>query len=121
MIVRDMWLTSFDAPCMNTMYIDKPMRGQSLMQAIARVNRVFREEPGGLVVDYIGILQNLKNALKDYSPSDQSKTGISEEDAVAAMLGSLRKGESRIPRSRLYRRAPSGAPQERLWCPCTSY
>lgn len=61
-IVRDMWLTGFDAPCMNTMYIDKPMRGHGLMQAIARVNRVFRDKPGGLVVDYIGIAQNLRSA-----------------------------------------------------------
>ena len=62
-IVRDMWLTGFDAPSMHTMYIDKPMKGHGLMQAIARVNRVFRDKPAGLVVDYIGIAQNLKNAL----------------------------------------------------------
>lgn len=62
-IVCDMWLTGFDAPCMNTMYIDKPMRGHGLMQAIARVNRVFKDKPGGLVVDYIGVAQNLRNAL----------------------------------------------------------
>ncbi|MCR9195201.1 MAG: type I restriction endonuclease subunit R, partial [Hyphomonas sp.] len=85
-IVRDMWLTGFDAPSMNTMYVDKPMRGHGLMQAIARVNRVFRDKPGGLIVDYIGILQNLKNALKDYSPNDQGKTGIPEDEAVAVML-----------------------------------
>jgi type I restriction enzyme R subunit len=85
-LVRDMWLTGFDAPCMNTMYIDKPMRGHGLMQAIARVNRVFRDKPGGLVVDYIGIVQNLKKALGDYTESDRDKTGIDEEQAVAAML-----------------------------------
>ena len=62
-IVRDMWLTGFDAPCMHTMYVDKPMKGHGLMQAIARVNRVFRDKPAGLVVDYIGIAQNLKSAL----------------------------------------------------------
>ena len=84
-IVRDMWLTGFDAPCMNTMYVDKPMRGHGLMQAIARVNRVFRNKPGGLIVDYIGIAQNLKKALADYSDRDRSNTGISEEDAVAAL------------------------------------
>ena len=67
MIVRDMWLTGFDAPCMHTMYVDKPMQGHGLMQAIARVNRVFRDKPGGLVVDYIGIAQNLKSALGQYS------------------------------------------------------
>jgi type I restriction enzyme R subunit len=66
-IVRDMWLTGFDAPCLNTMYIDKPMRGHNLMQAIARVNRVFRDKPGGLVVDYLGIASDLKKALSFYS------------------------------------------------------
>jgi len=85
-IVRDMWLTGFDAPCMHTMYIDKPMRGHGLMQAIARVNRVFKEKPGGLVVDYIGIATNLKKALAQYSQSDREKTGIDEEEAVALLL-----------------------------------
>jgi type I restriction enzyme R subunit len=85
-LVRDMWLTGFDAPCMNTMYVDKPMQGHGLMQAIARVNRVFRDKPGGLVVDYIGIYQNLKKALGDYTASDRDKTGIDEEQAVGAML-----------------------------------
>ena len=70
-IVRDMWLTGFDAPCMHTMYVDKPMKGHGLMQAIARVNRVFRDKPAGLVVDYIGIAQNLKSALGQYSGRDQ--------------------------------------------------
>ncbi len=84
-IVRDMWLTGFDAPCMHTMYVDKPMRGHGLMQAIARVNRVFRDKPGGLVVDYIGFAQNLKKALGDYTDSDRDKTGIDEEEAVAVM------------------------------------
>lgn len=68
-IVRDMWLTGFDAPCCHTMYVDKPMRGHNLMQAIARVNRVFKDKPGGLVVDYIGIASELKNALKTYTNS----------------------------------------------------
>ncbi|MEW8200745.1 MAG: type I restriction endonuclease subunit R [Candidatus Thiodiazotropha endolucinida] len=68
-IVRDMWLTGFDAPACHTMYVDKPMRGHNLMQAIARVNRVFRDKPGGLVVDYIGIANELKHALKDYTDS----------------------------------------------------
>lgn len=85
-IVRDMWLTGFDAPAMHTMYIDKPMRGHGLMQAIARVNRVFRDKPGGLIVDYIGIGQNLKHALRDYSPSDQERVGISERQAVDELL-----------------------------------
>lgn len=68
-IVRDMWLTGFDVPCLHTMYIDKPMRGHTLMQAIARVNRVFRDKPGGLVVDYIGIANELREALKEYTAS----------------------------------------------------
>jgi type I restriction enzyme R subunit len=68
-IVRDMWLTGFDAPCLHTMYIDKPMRGHTLMQAIARVNRVFRDKPGGLVVDYIGIANELREALREYTAS----------------------------------------------------
>jgi type I restriction enzyme, R subunit len=84
-IVRDMWLTGFDAPCMHTMYIDKPMKGHGLMQAIARVNRVFSDKPAGLVVDYIGIAQSLKNALRDYTPSDQGNTGIDEREAIIAL------------------------------------
>ena len=85
-IVRDMWLTGFDAPCMHTMYVDKPMKGHGLMQAIARVNRVFKDKPAGLVVDYIGIAQNLKSALGQYSDTDRGATGIEEEEAVAVML-----------------------------------
>jgi type I restriction enzyme R subunit len=85
-IVRDMWLTGFDAPCMHTMYVDKPMRGHGLMQAIARVNRVFKDKPAGLVVDYIGVAQSLKNALSQYSQHDQEQTGIDEEQAVAVLL-----------------------------------
>lgn len=85
-IVRDMWLTGFDAPCMHTMYVDKPMQGHGLMQAIARVNRVFRDKPAGLVVDYIGIAQNLKAALGQYSQHDQEQVGIKEEEAVAVLL-----------------------------------
>ncbi len=85
-IVRDMWLTGFDAPSMHTMYVDKPMKGHGLMQAIARVNRVFKDKPGGLIVDYIGIAQSLKNALGNYSGGDRGKTGISQADAVAVMI-----------------------------------
>src|SRR5580698_7863989 len=68
-IVRDMWLTGFDAPCLHTMYADKPMRGHGLMQAIARVNRVFKDKPGGLVVDYLGLAHELKQALATYTES----------------------------------------------------
>ncbi len=86
-IVRDMWLTGFDAPCMHTMYVDKPMRGHGLMQAIARVNRVFRDKPGGLVVDYLGLADQLKKALAAYTESGgHGKTAIDQEEAVAVML-----------------------------------
>jgi type I restriction enzyme R subunit len=86
-IVRDMWLTGFDAPCMHTMYLDKPMRGHGLMQAIARVNRVFRDKPGGLVVDYLGLAQELKAALATYTESGgKGKTALDQEEAVALML-----------------------------------
>jgi type I restriction enzyme R subunit len=88
-IVRDMWLTGFDAPCMHTLYVDKPMKGHGLMQAIARVNRVFRDKPSGLVVDYIGIAADLKAALAHYSQSDQAQTGIDRGEAVAAFLDAL--------------------------------
>ena len=85
-IVRDMWLTGFDAPCLHTMYLDKPMRGHGLMQAISRVNRVFKDKPGGLVVDYLGIADQLKRALADYTEKDRSQAGIPQEEAVAVML-----------------------------------
>lgn len=86
-IVRDMWLTGFDAPCLHTMYIDKPMRGHGLMQAIARVNRVFRDKPGGLVVDYIGLADNLRRALVDYTDSrGKGSPTILQSDAVDLML-----------------------------------
>ena len=85
-IVRDMWLTGFDAPSLHTMYADKPMRGHGLMQAIARVNRVFRDKPAGLVVDYIGLAQSLKEALSQYSPNDRRETGIDEAEAVRVLV-----------------------------------
>ncbi|WP_428310748.1 type I restriction endonuclease subunit R [Hydrocarboniphaga sp.] len=85
-IVRDMWLTGFDAPSMHTMYVDKPMQGHGLMQAIARVNRVFRDKPAGLIVDYIGIAQSLKSALAQYSQRDQDTTGVDEAEAIAVLL-----------------------------------
>lgn len=85
-IVRDMWLTGFDAPSMHTMYVDKTMRGAGLMQAIARVNRTFRDKSGGLIVDYIGILSNLEDALAVYSPSDREQAGVPIEDIVNVML-----------------------------------
>jgi type I restriction enzyme, R subunit len=86
-IVRDMWLTGFDAPCLHTMYIDKAMRGHNLMQAIARVNRVFKDKPGGLIVDYIGIASDLKNALATYSEGGgKGSPTLDQKEAIAAML-----------------------------------
>lgn len=112
-IVRDMWLTGFDAPSMHTMYIDKPMKGHGLMQAIARINRVFRDKPAGLVVDYIGIAQNLKEALGQYSGPDQKQTGIDEAEAVATLLAKLD-----VIRAMFhgfdYQKGLTGTPHERL-------
>jgi type I restriction enzyme R subunit len=86
-IVRDMWLTGFDAPSLHTMYLDKPMTGHGLMQAIARVNRVFKDKPGGLVVDYLGLGDELKKALATYTQSGgHGSTAVPQDDAVAAML-----------------------------------
>lgn len=89
-IVRDMWLTGFDAPAMHTLYIDKPMKGHNLMQAIARVNRVYKDKPGGLVVDYLGIASDLKKALSFYSDSGgKGDPALAQEQAVALMLEKL--------------------------------
>ncbi len=86
-IVRDMWLTGFDVPSLHTMYVDKPMKGHGLMQAIARVNRVFKDKPGGLVVDYLGIADELKKALSEYTESGgKGKPAFDQEEAVAVML-----------------------------------
>ena len=86
-LVRDMWLTGFDAPSLHTMYIDKPMRGHGLMQAIARVNRVFRDKPGGLVVDYLGLAHELKSALVTYTESGgKGRTVLDQTEAVTVML-----------------------------------
>jgi len=85
-LVRDMWLTGFDAPSLHTMYVDKPMRAHGLMQAIARVNRVFRDKPGGLVVDYLGLAHELKQALATYTESGGTgRTAIDQAEAVAVM------------------------------------
>lgn len=89
-IVRDMWLTGFDAPCLHTLYIDKPMQGHNLMQAIARVNRVYKDKPGGLVVDYLGIASDLKKALSFYSDSGgKGNPTLQQEQAVALMQEKL--------------------------------
>jgi type I restriction enzyme, R subunit len=113
-IVRDMWLTGFDAPSLHTMYVDKPMRGHGLMQAIARVNRVFRDKPGGLVVDYLGLAHELKAALATYTESGgRGRTALDQEEAVALMIekyeicGGLFHGFD-------HSKWTSGTPQERL-------
>ncbi|TAK58526.1 MAG: type I restriction endonuclease subunit R, partial [Dehalococcoidia bacterium] len=113
-IVRDMWLTGFDAPSLHTMYLDKPMRGHGLMQAIARVNRVFRDKPGGLVVDYLGLADELKQALVTYTASGGvGKTAIDQAEAVALML---EKYEISRGLFHGFDWSPwlSGAPQDRL-------
>lgn len=112
-IVRDMWLTGFDAPCMHTMYVDKPMQGHGLMQAIARVNRVFRDKPAGLIVDYIGIAQNLKSALQQYSKNDQDNTGVDEAQAIAVMMEKYEVVRD-MYHGFDYASAMTGTPQERL-------
>ena len=113
-LVRDMWLTGFDAPSLHTMYVDKPMRGHGLMQAIARVNRVFKDKPGGLVVDYLGLAHELKRALATYTESGGTgKTALDQEEAAAVMLekyeicGGLFHGFDRS-------KWTAGTPQERL-------
>ena len=113
-LVRDMWLTGFDAPSLHTMYVDKPMRGHGLMQAIARVNRVFGDKPGGLVVDYLGLAHELKQALATYTESGGAgRTALDQDEAVAVMLEKhevccgLFHGFDRS-------RWTGGAPQERL-------
>ena len=88
-IVRDMWLTGFDSPSMHTMYVDKPMSGAPLMQAVARVNRTFKDKPSGLVVDYLGLADDLKIALSDYTRRDQKDTGLGQdlhEKAIPALI-----------------------------------
>ena len=113
-LVRDMWLTGFDAPSLHTMYVDKPMRGHGLMQAIARVNRVFRDKPGGLIVDYLGLAHELKRALATYTESGGTgQTALDQGEAVAVMLekyevcGGLFHGFD-------HSRWTTGTPQERL-------
>jgi type I restriction enzyme R subunit len=113
-IVRDMWLTGFDAPSLHTMYLDKPMRGHGLMQAIARVNRVFKDKPGGLVVDYLGLAHELKAALATYTESGGTgRTALDQKEAVALMLEKyevccgLFHGFN-------WRKWTTGTPQERL-------
>ncbi len=112
-IVRDMWLTGFDSPSMHTLYVDKPMKGHNLMQAIARVNRIFRDKPAGLVVDTIGIATDLRAALSFYSAEDRSLTGVDIEQAVGALRDALCVMRS-IFHGFDYRPALSGTPAQRL-------
>ena len=90
-IVRDMWLTGFDSPSMHTMYVDKPMKGANLMQAIARVNRTFKDKPSGLVVDYLGIAEDLKSALADYTTRDQENQELGQDISIKAIPAMLAK------------------------------
>jgi type I restriction enzyme R subunit len=112
-IVRDMWLTGFDAPSLATMYLDKPMKGHGLMQTIARVNRVFKNKPGGLVVDYLGLAEALRQALKVYSAQDRKDTAIDQSVAVDLLKENCEKAEHMFHG---FDRKPffQGLPEERL-------
>jgi type I restriction enzyme R subunit len=112
-IVRDMWLTGFDSPSMHTLYVDKPMKGHNLMQAIARVNRIFRDKPAGLVVDTIGVATQLKAALSFYSAADRNLTGIDIEQAIGALEDALSVMRA-LFHGFDYRAALSGTPADRL-------
>jgi type I restriction enzyme R subunit len=113
-IVRDMWLTGFDAPSLHTMYVDKPMRGHGLMQAIARVNRVFKDKPGGLVVDYLGLADELKQALATYTEAGGTgETALDQAEAVALMLEKYEVCRG-LFHGFDWSRWTTGAPQDRL-------
>ncbi len=113
-IVRDMWLTGFDAPCLHTMYVDKPMRGHGLMQAIARVNRVFGTKPGGLIVDYLGLAYELKRAMADYTQAGgKGDQTIDQEEAAEAMLAKLEVVRDQL-HGHDYAKAIAAAKNERL-------
>jgi type I restriction enzyme R subunit len=109
-----MWLTGFDAPCLSTMYMDKPMQGHGLMQAIARVNRVFRDKPGGLVVDYLGLAQELKKALATYTESGgQGRATLDQDEAVQVLLGKFEVCVDML-HGFAWERLLTGTPTERL-------
>ena len=113
-IVRDMWLTGFDAPSLHTMYVDKPMRGHGLMQAIARVNRVFKDKPGGLIVDYLGLADELRQALATYTESGGTgRTALDQAEAVALMLEKYEVCRGLFHRFD-WSKWTTGKPQERL-------
>ncbi len=112
-IVRDMWLTGFDAPSLHTMYVDKPMRGHGLMQAIARVNRVFRDKPGGLIVDYLGLAHELRAALAVYTQADRDQAGVPQTQAVELLLEKF-EIVAALFHGLDYSRFTTGTPAERL-------
>lgn len=113
-LVRDMWLTGFDVPCLHTMYIDKPMKAHGLMQAIARVNRVFRDKPGGLVVDYLGLAHQLQKAMADYTENGgKGETAIEQEQAVAVLQEKFEICCG-LFRGFDYSKFKTGTPEERL-------
>lgn len=126
-LVRDMWLTGFDAPCLHTLYIDKPMKDHNLMQAIARVNRVFKDKEGGLVVDYIGIASDLKKALSVYTESGgQGKPTFDQQEAAEVMMGkyevvaqmfSEQPTDTSLTKSYNYKRFFGLTPKEKLAFP----
>jgi len=113
-LVRDMWLTGFDVPCLHTMYVDKPMKAHGLMQAIARVNRVFRDKPGGLVVDYLGLAHQLQKAMADYTENGgKGDTAIEQEQAVAVLQEKFEICCG-LFRGFDYSKFKTGTPEERL-------
>ena len=113
-IVRDMWLTGFDAPSLHTMYVDKPMRGHALMQAIARVNRVFKDKPGGLVVDYLGLANELKQALSTYTESGGEGPAALDQNEAVAVLQEKHEVCHALFHGFDWRRWTSGKPAQRL-------
>ena len=117
-LVRDMWLTGFDAPSLHTMYVDKPMRGHGLMQAIARVNRVFRDKPGGLVVDYLGLAHELKRALATYTESGGAgRAALDQAEAVRGDAGEVRESAAACSTASTGRRGPP-ARRRSVWACC---
>jgi type I restriction enzyme R subunit len=126
-IVRDMWLTGFDAPSMHTLYLDKPMQGHNLMQAIARVNRVYKDKDGGLIVDYIGIANDLKRALALYTDSGgKGKPAFDQDEAATVMMGkyeivsqmfSEQPTDSKVPKGFDYKKFFALTPKEKLYFP----
>jgi type I restriction enzyme R subunit len=126
-IVRDMWLTGFDAPSMHTLYLDKPMQGHNLMQAIARVNRVYKDKDGGLIVDYIGIANDLKRALALYTDSGgKGKPAFDQDESASVMMGkyeivsqmfSEQPTDTKVPKGFDYKKFFALTPKEKLYFP----